>query len=353
MKTEFVDVTETRKNLVIEIPAELVEEEIDRHARSLLRTAKVPGFRPGKVPMKVVRQRYRDHLLHETAEHLIPRAVDEALRERGVEPVDTPEIHDVAIEEGQPLKFTASFETVPPIDPGAYDEIQLRRPPAVVEDADVDRALEAGAAAGRASRTGGGAGGRGGRHGGGGSLAADGGSRRAGRGRASRERHHRDRRGGEPTGVRRAGGWPRGGCGQVLHRALPGRLLDYGTGRVGRAVRGDAEGNPAPGRAGAGRRVREGRGRIRHTRGAAVPGEARPGAGRGARGGTPRAGGPAAGAGRSGGIRGPRGPGGTRRSTVGSRSSCAGWLPSGSIRGERESTGRTSGATSATRRPSR
>jgi trigger factor len=72
---------------------------------------------------------------------LIPRAVDEALRERGVEPVDTPDIKDVVVEEGQPLKFTASFETVPPIEPGDYSTIQLRRGGMTVDDGAVDQAL--------------------------------------------------------------------------------------------------------------------------------------------------------------------------------------------------------------------
>jgi trigger factor len=68
------------------------------------------------------------------AHGLIPRAVDEALRERGVEPVDTPDIRDVVVEEGQPLKFTASFETVPPIEPGDYASLSVTRSPAVVND---------------------------------------------------------------------------------------------------------------------------------------------------------------------------------------------------------------------------
>ena len=56
-----------------------------------------------------MRQRFRDQILHDVAHGLIPRAVDEALRERGVEPVDTPDIRDVVVEEGQPLKFTATL----------------------------------------------------------------------------------------------------------------------------------------------------------------------------------------------------------------------------------------------------
>ncbi len=120
MKTEFIDVSDTRKNLVVEIPSTVVDAEIDKVARDYSRAARIPGFRPGKVPAKVVRQRFRDQILHDVAHGLIPRAVDEALRERGVEPVNTPDIRDVVVEEGQPLKFTASFETVPSIDPGDY-----------------------------------------------------------------------------------------------------------------------------------------------------------------------------------------------------------------------------------------
>ena len=100
-----------------------------RSTRSRATTAKRRGSR---VPARqgsgeVVRQRFRDQILHDVAHGLIPRAVDEALRERGVEPVDTPDIRDVVVEEGQPLKFTATFETVPAIDPGDYSTITLRR----------------------------------------------------------------------------------------------------------------------------------------------------------------------------------------------------------------------------------
>jgi len=141
MKTEFIDVSDTQKNLVVEIPSDIVDSEIDKIARDYSKAARIPGFRPGKVPAKVVRQRFRDQILHDVAHGLIPRAVDEALRERGVEPVDTPDIKDVVVEEGQPLKFTASFETVPPIDPGDYSTITLSSKQPVVEDSSVDDAL--------------------------------------------------------------------------------------------------------------------------------------------------------------------------------------------------------------------
>jgi trigger factor len=142
MKTEFVDVSETRKRLVVEIPSTVVDAEIDRVTRTYSRAARIPGFRPGKVPVKLVKQRFRQQILHDVAQDLIPRAVDDALRERGVEPVDTPDIADVVVDEGQPLTFTASFETVPPIDPGDYASISLRRQPAVLEADAVETTLK-------------------------------------------------------------------------------------------------------------------------------------------------------------------------------------------------------------------
>src|SRR3954454_19683954 len=141
MKIEFSDVNETRKNLVVEIDSTVVDAEIDKVSRDYSKAARIPGFRPGKVPAKVVRQRFRDQILHDVAHGLIPRAVDEALRERGVEPVDTPDIRDVIVEEGQPLKFTATFETVPPIDPGDYSTFELRRSGTAVDEAAGDQAL--------------------------------------------------------------------------------------------------------------------------------------------------------------------------------------------------------------------
>src|SRR6187401_2458085 len=142
MKTEFVDVNETRKNLVVEIDSTVVDAEIDKVSRDYSKAARIPGFRPGKVPAKVVRQRFRDQILHDVAHGLIPRAVDSALRERGVEPVDTPDIRDIVVEEGQPLKFTATFDTVPPIDPGDYASLTIRRKAVHIEDSAVDDALQ-------------------------------------------------------------------------------------------------------------------------------------------------------------------------------------------------------------------
>jgi len=142
MKVEFTDVSETQKSVAVEIPTEVVGGEIERVAKQYARSARLPGFRPGKIPAKVIRQRFKQQILHDVAHDLIPRAVESALRERGVEPVDTPNITDVTLEEGQPLTFTAAFETTPPIDPGDYGTLALHRAPIAIDAAQVDRSLE-------------------------------------------------------------------------------------------------------------------------------------------------------------------------------------------------------------------
>ena len=142
MKTEFTEVSETRKQLTFEVPPDIVEAEITRVAKGYSKSAKVPGFRPGKVPAAVVRQRFKDQILYDVANDLIPRLVGSELKERGLDPVAAPDIRDVRIEEGQPLTFLADFETMPAIDPGEYTGLSLRRPPAVLEVGAVDRALE-------------------------------------------------------------------------------------------------------------------------------------------------------------------------------------------------------------------
>jgi trigger factor len=142
MKTEFADVNETRKTVKVEIPPDVVDAEIERLAKDYSRRVRIPGFRPGKAPARVVKQRFKDQILHDVAHDLIPRAVDDALRERGVEPVDTPDVRDVNVEEGRPLTFTASFDTVPAFDPGDLSEISLRRTAVAIDDEAVANALQ-------------------------------------------------------------------------------------------------------------------------------------------------------------------------------------------------------------------
>ena len=141
MNIDFTDISETRKALSVEIPPDIVEAEIERIAGRYGKTAKVPGFRPGKVPTHIVRQRFKDAILHDLAHEVIPRAIDDVLRERSIEPVDTPDVTDVVVEEGKPRSFKATFETLPAVEPGSYEGVSLHRKAAVLEVGEVDRTL--------------------------------------------------------------------------------------------------------------------------------------------------------------------------------------------------------------------
>jgi trigger factor len=80
MKAELIDVSTCKKNLDIEIPQEVVAQEITQKAQEFARRARVPGFRPGKAPISVVKTRYRDEILSEVMQHLMPQYVSDGLR---------------------------------------------------------------------------------------------------------------------------------------------------------------------------------------------------------------------------------------------------------------------------------
>jgi trigger factor len=142
MKSELVDVNATRKHLKVEVPADVVDAEFSRVASRYGKQARLPGFRPGKVPPRVVRQRFKNEILHDVAHHLVEHAVEEALSQSGVEPVDTPNIQDIKLEEGQALTFKAEFDVVPDFDPGEFGGIEVRRATPTIDEPSVDQALE-------------------------------------------------------------------------------------------------------------------------------------------------------------------------------------------------------------------
>ena len=142
MKSGITELSETRRRLDVEIPAADVNAAIDRLARRHRGRARVPGFRPGKVPMHIVRQRFREDILHDAASDLVPAAVESALQEHGLSTVDTPDVREVSIDEGEPLTFHALFEVMPPIGELDYDALTLRRRPVTPDAGAEERALE-------------------------------------------------------------------------------------------------------------------------------------------------------------------------------------------------------------------
>jgi trigger factor len=142
MTYQLTDISAVRKRLEIEIPQEVVDEEITRIAREIGRRARVPGFRPGKAPIGIVKNRYRDDILSETCQHLLPRYFSEAAQSEGLHVVDQPTYDDIDHGKDKPLKFSASFEVYPVLDVTNHVGIPIESVPTEVTDEEVEAALD-------------------------------------------------------------------------------------------------------------------------------------------------------------------------------------------------------------------
>jgi trigger factor len=140
----MAETTETScwKELELDIPAEKVQAEIEKIAKDLARVARIPGFRPGKAPIALIRRRFADEIKGEVLQELVPGRLEQALGEAKLVPVTRPQVEKVDWEESGGVKFKARFEVLPEFELGDYKNVEVEMEPAEVTDADVDRAIE-------------------------------------------------------------------------------------------------------------------------------------------------------------------------------------------------------------------
>ena len=131
-----------RRELELEIPAETVEKAVARVAKEFARVARVPGFRPGKAPLTLIRRRFADDIKSEVLQSLVPEQVERAVTESKLVPVTQPQIDKVDFAESGPVKFRAVFEVLPEFDLGQYKDLEVEVEDLKVEDSDVDKGLE-------------------------------------------------------------------------------------------------------------------------------------------------------------------------------------------------------------------
>jgi trigger factor len=131
-----------RRELELEIPAEEVSKEMERVAKELARVARVPGFRPGKAPISLIRRRFADDIKGEVLQTLVPDRVEKAVAEQKLTPVSRPEVDKLDFNEGQPLKFRAVFEVLPEFELGNYKNLELEMPSMEITDEDVTKTLD-------------------------------------------------------------------------------------------------------------------------------------------------------------------------------------------------------------------
>ncbi len=125
----------------VEVPAVQVEAEGHNAILRIQQRAKVPGFRPGKVPLDLVRQQFAGHAQEAVLDHFVRKHVPEALRELNLNPVATPAIVDVSQATGKPLQFQVRVEVPPRVVPKDYAGIKLTRNSYPADDAAVEARL--------------------------------------------------------------------------------------------------------------------------------------------------------------------------------------------------------------------
>src|SRR5262249_50985533 len=130
------------RRMEVAVPASRVEKEVDARLKTVSRTARLKGFRPGKAPLKVIRQQFGSQIHREVVSELVQSSFAEAVSERKLNPAGGPRIEPISLGEGEDLKYTAIFEVFPEVTVKGLDNINLDRPIASVTEEDVDAMIE-------------------------------------------------------------------------------------------------------------------------------------------------------------------------------------------------------------------
>ena len=142
MTITLEDVAPCKKRMKIEVPANRVQEAYDRIAGDFQRQARIPGFRPGHAPRTVVLKRYAKDIESETQRTLVPEVYREAVEEKKLRVVSSPEIEDLKFQPGLSLSFSTMVEVVPEFALPGYKGLVLKKQETAVTDEDVEKALE-------------------------------------------------------------------------------------------------------------------------------------------------------------------------------------------------------------------
>ncbi|KUM34188.1 trigger factor [Pseudomonas sp. EpS/L25] len=142
MQVSVENTSALERRMTIGVPAERIETEVNKRLQQTARRAKVPGFRPGKVPMSVIRQRYEASARQEALGDLIQETFYEAVVEQKLNPAGAPAVEPKVFEKGKDLEYVATFEVFPEFEVKGLDGIEIERQESSVEDADIDKMLD-------------------------------------------------------------------------------------------------------------------------------------------------------------------------------------------------------------------
>ena len=130
-----------KREISVEIPADEVARETEVIVQKYQKVARLPGFRSGHVPASIIKQRFKEDLKSDVVEALVPRHFRKEAEKQGLIPVSQPQVTDLHIHDGEPLRFKASFEIMPEIVVEGYKELRADHPEIVIKDEEVEEAV--------------------------------------------------------------------------------------------------------------------------------------------------------------------------------------------------------------------
>lgn len=141
MQISVENVGNLERRVTVSLPSERLRSEIGTRLREIARSARIKGFRPGKVPAKVIEQRYGKQVRAEAMGELVRESFNEAVTQENLRPAGTPQIESTS-DEGEELRYVATFEVIPDFGRIDVSGLKIDRATAEVTDADVDQMIE-------------------------------------------------------------------------------------------------------------------------------------------------------------------------------------------------------------------
>ena len=129
------------RRMRVELPAERINQEVDSRLKSVGRTAKIKGFRPGKVPPKVVKQRYGKQIREEVLSELMQKSYSDAVMQENLNPAGGPRIEPELAKDGQSFAYVATFEVMPEVELKDLEKIKVKQPDVSIGDEDLDEMI--------------------------------------------------------------------------------------------------------------------------------------------------------------------------------------------------------------------
>lgn len=142
MQVSVESISKLERRMQVQVPAERVTQEIAARLKNLSRTARLKGFRPGKAPIKVIRQQFGVQVHREVIGELLQSSFAEAVTAKQLSPAGNPRIEPQSIDEGQDLRYIATFEVFPEVALKPMDSLELERVRAEVIESDIDAMIE-------------------------------------------------------------------------------------------------------------------------------------------------------------------------------------------------------------------